>query len=367
MAEQRPGGEPTEPPSEKRLRDARKRGDVPRSRELTATAVFVAAAAAFALGFDGLVGRLQALLANGLRGAAGPTFPAPAAALEQGATALALAIAPVLLAGVGAALLAGIAQTGPVFAWHGLKPDLGRLSPARNLPRIAGREAWVELARSLVKLVGIGAVGVTALRDKLPAVLGSAGRPPLETFAAVADAAATLAVRVGILLVVIAAADLLYQRRAYLKRMRMTRLEVQREQKESEGDPHHKAERRRVHQEILAHELLEGVANADCVIINPEHVAVALRYDPEKMDAPRVVASGRRLLAARIREIAKQRGIPIIRNVPLARALVELELDQEVPAELYEAVAEVLRFVYELGRGPAVRPSQPVEPRGRPV
>ena len=130
----------------------------------------------------------------------------------------------------------------------------------------------------------------------------------------------------------------------------MTKLEVQREQKEQEGDPQRKAERQRIHREILEHQMLENVARADCVIINPDHIAVAIRYDQREMEAPRVLARGHRLMAEKIKQIARQQGIPIIRNVPLARALVELELDEEIPGELYEAVAEVLRFVYRISR-----------------
>jgi flagellar biosynthetic protein FlhB len=164
----------------------------------------------------------------------------------------------------------------------------------------------------------------------------------------VADAVFAVAVRALLLMAVLAAADLLHQRHTHRKKLMMTKVEVRREQKEAEGDPQRKSERQRIHREILDHQMLENVAQADCVIINPDHIAVALRYAEQEMPAPRVVARGQRLVAEKIKQIAKQRGIPIIRNVPLARALVDLELDEEVPAELYEAVAEVLRFVYRL-------------------
>jgi flagellar biosynthetic protein FlhB len=331
---------------------------------VTAVAVFLAAAAVLAATWRTLCADLEGLLGSSLRSAASGTI-APSAALEQGVRVLVLAVAPVLFAAVGAALLAGFAQTGPVLSGAGLRPELKHLSPTRNLPRVFGRAAFVELLKNLIKLTGIGYLGATALREKLPTVL-TPRLSPSETLLAVADCLGTIAVRVGILLVILAAADLLYERRSFFKRMRMTKLEVQREMKESEGDPHHKAERKRVHQEILAHEMIEGVATADCVVINPEHVAVAIRYDADSMEAPRVVASGRRLLAARIREIARQKGIPIVRNVPLARALVEIELDQEIPAELYQAVAEVLRFVYGLTRQDSP-PRSGGEPRGRRV
>jgi flagellar biosynthetic protein FlhB len=372
MAEERPGGEPTEPPSEKRLRQARERGEVARSRELTSAVVFIAVAATVAWTWPRLLAQLRAGLGAGLRAAAEGGGPSPTAALEGGLRSLALAAWPILLAAFCAAAIGSFAQVGALFTLHPLKPSLRKLDPTKNLGQIFGKAAWVEIAKTLIKVVGIGWVAAGALRDRLPAVLatvGGASTAPETWLAPLADCLGTIAIRVGILVAALAALDLLYQRRSWLKRMRMTRVEVQREQKESEGDPQHKAERRRVHQEILEHQALEQVATADCVIINPEHVAVAIRYDAESMDAPRVLARGRRLLAARIREIARQKGIPVVRNVPLARALVELELDQEIPAELYEAVAEVLRFVYALAeRGRAAAPpalSQP--PPGRRV
>jgi FlhB-like protein len=127
----------------------------------------------------------------------------------------------------------------------------------------------------------------------------------------------------------------------------MTREEVKREYKEQEGDPQHKAERRRLHQDMLRHQMVEAVRTADAVIINPTHIAVAIRYDEDTMKAPKVVATGQRLVAQQIKEVARQFGVPIYRDVPLARSLAELDLDDEIPEQLYEAVAAVLRFVYE--------------------
>lgn len=162
----------------------------------------------------------------------------------------------------------------------------------------------------------------------------------------VADCLAAISIRVAILMVVLAAVDLLYQRHAHRKRLRMTRLEVRREQREEEGDPRRRAERQRIHREILEHRMLENAAKADCVIVNPDHLAAAISYREGEMVAPRLVARGRRLMAVKIKEIAKQHGVPIIRDVLLAQALVELELGQEVPPALYESVAEALRFAY---------------------
>ena len=347
MANERQGGEPTEPPSEKKLRDARKKGDVPKSRDVVGAAVFAAAAGILAWTWPDMFQRLREAMAAQIQGALIPDV-SPTAALQQAASTMLLCSAPVLVAAFAAALLSGYAQVGTVLSVEPLKPSLGRLDPIKNAKNIFGKAALVELLKSVAKIAGIGYVAFTAFWDHLPRIIATLGQPPRSTAKVVAGCVGAIAARVLILVVVLAALDLLYQRFRYRKRQRMTRVEVQREHKEMEGDPQRKAERRRVHQEILDHQMIEAVADADCVIVNPEHVAVALRYDAGEMGAPRVVARGRRIVAARIRQVARQKGVTIVRNVPLARALVELELDDEIPPELYEAVAEVLRFVHSL-------------------
>jgi len=153
---------------------------------------------------------------------------------------------------------------------------------------------------------------------------------------------------VSIAYVIIAVADFFFQRYQHKKELRMSKYEVKKEYKEEEGDPTYKFARRQLHQQIAMTDMIEGVKKADVVIINPTHVAVAIQYDQRKMNAPQVVAKGERLIAEKIKEIAKEYKIPIMRNVPLAHSLMKLEIGEEIPEELYEAVAEVLNFVYKL-------------------
>lgn len=345
MSDQRPGGEPTEPPSEKRLRDARKRGDVAKSREIVSFCVFFGATAALAFSWPLIIAQLMSLTRSALSGSS--TIPATGL-LNAGISSALVAISPVLIGAVLGAVLGNYLQVRALFSVDPLKPQLKRLNPLDNVKQIFGKQALFELFKSSLKIIGFGYLAWSVLDDYAPAVIGTFGKTTEQIFAVVRQCAFSLTLRVAGLAALLAVIDLLYQRYAYRKRHRMTKEELRREHKESEGDPQHKAERQRVHREISEHQLIQSVATADCILINPTRIAVALRYDEQTMEAPQVIASGRRLIAARIRRIAQQHGVPIIRNVPLARALVDLEIDEEIPPELYETVAEVLRFVYAL-------------------
>jgi flagellar biosynthetic protein FlhB len=155
-------------------------------------------------------------------------------------------------------------------------------------------------------------------------------------------------IKIAVAFIIIAAADVFYQRKRYTKDNMMTKYDIKQEYKQSEGDPHHKAERKKLHQEILQGGGGHAVKGADVVVRNPDHIAVALKYDKEKGSAPAVVAKGERLWAEKILDAARQYGIPVVRNVPLAQALNKLDVGDEIPEDLYQAVAEVLTFVYNL-------------------
>jgi len=170
---------------------------------------------------------------------------------------------------------------------------------------------------------------------------------------------ARLAERVALVALALGAADYLLVRRRHLDRLRMTREEVKREYKESEGDPSHRAERQRLHRELLEQRMVAEVRKADFVVVNPDHIAVALRYDRDGEAAPIVVARGERLLAERIKQAAREAGVPIFRDVTLARSLRDLPEGAEIPAALYEAVAEILRAVYAMSSPSSSSSSSP--------
>ena len=278
-------GEPTEEPTPKRLEEARRRGEVPQSRDLSSAA---------------------------------------------------------------AALAAGLLQTRGLLAPEALRPDLGRLSPMAGLGRAFGGQAALQVGKGLLKVALVGSIAWATVRPVLAGVAALAGAPASRLLAAMGALASRLAGRVALVALALGVADYLLVRRRHLRRLRMTREEVRREAKDAEGDPSHRAERQRLHREILEQRMVAEVRKADFVVVNPDHIAVALRYDQNGDAAPVVVARGERLVAERIKEVARQAGVPIFRDVTLARSLRDLPEGEEIPAALYEAVAEVLRVVYTL-------------------
>lgn len=338
----------TEPPTPRRLREARRKGQVPRSRDLTAAITIWTALGALALAV--------APGAAALAGAAAQTFSRAGGAdasilarvgMRYADLALDLA-APVFLAAAVGALLIGVVQVGGLFSLEAVAPRLERLDPGRGLRRVLGGRGWIEAAKSLAKFLAITAAAILAAAATYRDVVAASG----SDAHALALAAGRLVLRVtlaaAVVLLGIGFLDLAYQRWRHRRDLRMTREEVKRELKEEEGDPAVKAERMRLHRQMLAHRMVMDVPRATCVIVNPAHVAVALRYDPEDEDAaPIVLAKGEGELARRIVEAARAAGVPVLRNAPVARSLLTCELGDAIPERLYEAVAEVLRIVLE--------------------
>jgi flagellar biosynthesis protein FlhB len=332
----------TEEPTPRRLRKARERGDSPTSHVLGQTAGLVAAVILVPGALAATAARAAELVRSALAGR--PPLGAPELALEVVALS-----APLLLAVAFAGGAATLVQTGGVLAGERLSPALARLDPAEGLRNLFRLERSFGLVRTLAGAVAMAALVVLALRDHAGALANTAGND-----AAIVPLALLLGKRIGwgavVVGLAVAAVDLAVSRRAFLVRHRMTKDEVRREHREAEGDPELKARRRRAHQEALTGSILNAVKDATVVVVNPTHLANALRYVDGEDAAPRVVASGHGELARRIVEAARAYGIPCIQDVPVARALAELEIGDEIPEALYEAVAEILREVMEPGR-----------------
>jgi flagellar biosynthesis protein FlhB len=338
--------EKTEEPTPKKLRQARERGELARSRELQTALVLLAVAGALAASgaaaLDGLVELFEVVFQAV---AAVPRSP-PTAALAAGASLGLQAAWPLVAAALAAGTFASFIQIGPLFTTKPLEPKWERVDPIQGAKRLFSQRQLVELVKTLLKMVLILWVLWEALEDGVYGIAQLPGRGAAAVLDAGATLILTLLLRVGGAMAGIAVLDVVYQRWRHRQDQKMTKEEVKREHKETEGDPHSKQARDRAHREIVEHSALEEVRSADVLVVNPTHVAVALRYDDAHHEAPEVVAKGQEGLARRMIDAARAAGVPIMRDVPLARALHELELGEEIPEDLYEAVAAVLRAAY---------------------
>jgi type III secretion YscU/HrpY family protein len=359
--------EKTEEPTAKKLREARKRGEVWKSRQLTTAGMLLAMAAVLWATGESALARLETSWGLAIAGIDGGAAGA-IRALTASASIMLSIVLPILVVAVVVAVLTQVLQTGPLFTTEPLSPKLERLDPIAGIKRIFSQKNFVELIKSSFIVLVVSIVVILTLEGSLRGVIGLVGRDAMAALAAAGVLVTRLFVRVGAVMVAIAIMDVLYQRWRYQKDQRMTKDQVKREHKEAEGDPHLKRERDRTHREIVTHGVLESVREADVLVVNPTHLAVALRYDAEgELDAPEVVAKGQEDLARRMIQAAEAAGVPIMRDMPLARALFELEVGVEIPERLYEAVAVILRAAWaerdELERqseGPgAVDPEEP--------
>lgn len=350
MAEDDDDSEKTEEPSQKRLDDARKKGNIAKSQEVTSWFMMLAATL-FVMMFAGdMATSLAGLLASYLANAG--DLPADGAAIDQSLWRLLASVAGVVLlplllfffAGIGGNLI----QHPPLLTTEPMKPSLSKVSPAAGFKRLFSAQSLVNFLKSLVKLVVV-AVVVAAIvwprRDQLDVSLGldPAALLPLLRELSLQVLGGVLAV-----LALIAGLDYFWQYQSWRKKLRMSLKELRDEYKEQEGDPHIEARIRQIRRERASRRMMAQVPQASVVVTNPTHFAVALKYE-NGMAAPLCLAKGQDLVALKIREIASEHGIPIVENPPLARALhASVEVDAEIPLEHYKAVAEVIGYVLRL-------------------
>ena len=371
MADREEGQERTEQPTARRLEQAREQGQMVRSRELANLGLVLAGALGLAaLGpgiFAGLVELTRRGLTAGGRVAAGAK-PALAVALGEMVLDALVLLTPLLALLLAAALLGPLALGGWTFAASLLAFKLERLDPVKGLARVFSLNGLVELAKALAKFLVLAGAALLVLWTDTGAVL-SLAREPLH--AGTRSAGALLNHALIVLcgaLALVAAVDVPYQVWQHRQRLRMSRQDLREELKETEGKPEVKSRIRSLQREIARRRMMEEVPRADVVVTNPSHYAVALRYRPDSMTAPQVVAKGADLLALRIREDAGRHGVPLVSAPPLARALYHgTRIGQEVPAGLYLAVAQVLAYVFALRRYRAEGGQPPAPPVELPV
>ncbi len=358
MSDEQSAQERTELPTPRRREKAREEGQVPRSQELTAAIMLLAGASTIALVSGPGIGRqaARALQVAAASLVAEPlTIGSAGALLREMLQSGFLAFAPVLLAvALPGLLIAGLQARG-VLSLKPVTPQLSRISPLSGFKRLVSPQSAFTLVKSLLKLAVIGALAWTALRGAWGDLAGLGGEEPGVVVAIVKSLGVRLVALVGFAFLGVAGVDYGFEVWQHEKKLRMTRQEVVQEFRESEGDPLLKSRMKSLAQAMSRKRMLHKVKEADVVVTNPVHVAVALRYDGGSDSAPVVLAMGKRKLAERIKVLAREAGVPIMENPPLARALIATStVGKAIPPALYAAVAEVLAWVYRRrGRLPA--------------
>ena len=357
FAKDGPGGEKTEEPTSKKLQDARKEGQVAKSKEVTSAFEMLAAFFLFHIWVENIgvnfVGEMRELYSQ---------IPAYTKLYEghiQAATfrmlfieallRILLTILPFLLAGFLVAFVANLLQVKWKVSSKPLKPKFNKLNPVSGFKRIFSKNSLVELLKSVLKLTLIGYVVFDYLKKNMPPILQLYDLSLNQGIALVGSLVINLGIRISLFYMLIAAADFAYQKIKFKNDMKMTKQEVKDEYKNQEGDPQIKGKQRQRMMEASRRRMMQQLPEADVVITNPTHYAVAIKYDAEKYEAPMVLAKGEDYLAQKIKEIARENHIEIVENKPLARMLyANVEVGELIPPELYQAVAEVLAFVYHL-------------------
>lgn len=344
-------GEKTELPTDRRRQEVRERGNFARSVDLN-TAVSVLAAAAVLQFFGGDVSSTLAdVLRNSLSQPAWTEISTPSLLRHFSGLleTLGAGVLPLLLTLMLASVLVNIAQVGFNFSTEPLMPNFSRINPWQGLQRILSLSGVVKLANSIFKLTTLIAIVAGFVMSHLPSFLRAMDLETAQFCRLVGSELISVSFLVALALVLLAGIDYGFTWWKFEQDLKMTKEEVREEMRMMEGDPHIRQRRKEAHRKLADARQVSQTKSADVVITNPTELAIAVRYDSEKMAAPIVVAKGGDLLAERIRRIAMENGIPIIEKKPLARALYfEVEVGHPIPTELYEAVAEILAYVYRL-------------------
>jgi flagellar biosynthetic protein FlhB len=351
MAESETGGERTEEPSQRRLQEARERGQIPRSRELTNFASMIGGSAALVAVGGSLAARMSQMMRNGLSIDAKSliTGDSMLASLGNACTNALLALLPVFGALMGLVLLASVILGGWNFSPSALAPDFSRLSPLSGFQRLFGLRGVSELGKALLKCLVVGGVCAGIVSWLFGDVLALAHMTPRAAIARGAGLLGWAFVWLCASLALVAAVDVPLQLFQFKRSLRMTRQELRDESKELDGRPETKQRIRQMQQAIARRRMMHKVPAADVVIVNPTHFAVALKYDPHKMRAPILVAKGVDLVAQNIRRIAEEHRVPVFESPKLARALYRsTDLNKEIPNGLYVAVAQVLSYIFRI-------------------
>ncbi len=352
MAEFESTEERTEPASPKKRQDARERGSVAKSVELNSAAVLVFGLLILYVGGASIAARLAEVATAAFRNLGSVEISAANIhnLFREAIFSYAVTVFPVVTGLMLVGLIVSIAQVGPMFTFKPLAPKFSKLNPVSGLKRtMLSSRAVVELVKGIIKVAIVGIVAYNATGDVITDSTALADGDVGGILAFMAQAAVVIAVKVGLAFFLVAGADYVYQRYEHEKSLRMTKQEVKDEGKQMEGDPLIKGRIKTIQRQIAYRRMMHDVPKADVVITNPTHYAIAVKYEIGKMNAPRVVAKGVDLVAQRIKQIAIEKNVPLVEDKPLAQMLYKsVDIGEEIPEKLFQAVAQVLAYVYRL-------------------
>jgi type III secretion protein U len=359
MAGKQEGADKTEKPTPKRLRDARKQGDIAKSKELTSTVVLLGWLAMYAMFTPSLIRRMEALFGLIFQSMNKPFLDVIGDVAAAALDVFLMLCLPLLIGAVLLAIGTEFLQVGSIFAPTKIKPDVNRLNPVEGVKRMFSQENIVEVLKAIFKTAVLVGLVTLVVLDQLNDYLKLPSAPVGMIGSTYSHATMVIGAWTIFAFLFVSVLDSAYQKFVYIKNMRMSRRDIRRELREDEGDPYIKSRRRQLHEEWATRNVLESVRKANVVVTNPTHVAVALLYEPGETLVPVVTAKGEDHLAKLIRETAEEAGVPIMQNIDLARGLYEhAEVDEYVPSEYFEAIAEVLRWADAMRKA---RDGEPVD------
>jgi len=351
MADESPtGGERTEDPSSKRREDFRKKGQVAQSKEVQTAALFTIVLLFWLMYLPVFWNSFSELIFS-LWQASGEYRITPTSIISLTTFLLqktGLLLAPLFLLVMVVSFFSSFAQFGWLLTSNPLIPDFSKLDPIAGMSRFFSKRSLIEVVKSLLKVILIGWISFSTVLDHFNEALILIDTDITTTLRYLATVSALIMGKICAILVLLAFLDFLFVKWEMEEKMKMTKQELKEEFKESEGDPHIKAQIRSIQQEMARKRMMAEVPKADVVVTNPTHLAIAVRYDAKEMDSPVVIAKGADLIALKIREIAAEHKVPIVENPPVARLLHNLDLGEHIPENLFKAIAEILAYVYSL-------------------
>ena len=343
--------EKTEYPTSKKLRQAREDGQVAHSKDFTQTVLILALFGYLLSNSEGMIKdftEIMLLPTNVLGMQFEDAVNVVVTTLFRHALMM---LAPFLMIVIGLGLFVELLQTGMLFSVKAMMPSAKKLNVMTNVKNIVGVKNLVEFLKSNIKILFLSALITKIMSDALPTMMTLPEAGVAGVGVALAIMLKTMVLNISVGYVIIALADFVWQRHQHVKGLMMSKEDIKQEFKEAEGDPHIKHQRKHLHQEMLQEGAVQSARKASVVVTNPTHLAIAIHYDKEKTPLPVIVAKGEGALAARMIAAAREAGVPVLQNIPLAHALMDTaQLDQYIPSELVEPVAQVLRLVQEMNR-----------------